>query len=277
LLTGSANAILAGVLGRALHLHPRVKLHGFVAMSNHLDLIATAPASELARFLAHLNGNIARRINRHRRRTGPFWHRRSSVEPILDPDAELDRLTYLHCNPAQANLTARATEWPGVSTLHEATGGNVRTATWFDVDGFLTALRQGARPNPKDYEHHYPLTLHPLPGLAHLTPQERADRVRAAVAAREAEVAARHAEHGTRPAGAHAVLRQPPGKAPRHTKRSPRPLCHTRCLATWKAYAATYRAFKNAYREASTRYRQGELEAAFPENSHRPPVPPAPS
>jgi hypothetical protein len=113
-----------------------------------------------------------------------LWHRRCSIEPILDAEAELERLTYLYCNPVQADLTARATEWPGFSTLHEATGGDVRTTTWFDLEGFNTAVRLDAKPNPKDFEHHYPLTLHPLPGLAHLTAKEQAERIRAAAEAR---------------------------------------------------------------------------------------------
>jgi REP element-mobilizing transposase RayT len=271
-----ANKTIGGLIGRTLHLYPEVKLYAFVAMSNHLHLIASGPPKDLADSLAYLHGNMARRINRHRMRSGPFWHRRCSIAPILDDGAEVERLIYLLCNPVQAALVARAAQWPGFSTLHENTGGNPRVVHWFDIDGFNTAVRNGERPDRKDYEIPYLLKLQPLPGLADLSPRERADFVRSRVRQRESEVAEELAFQGKRPAGVHAVLRQAPDNRPARTKRTPRPLCHSSSVEAWQAYAEEYRAYFKAYKACSKLFRLGAFTTPFPENSHRPTAPPQP-
>ena len=75
-------------------------------MDNHVHYIVFIPDEYVPEFMQYLNGNMARALNRLLGRNHQFWSRRYSAEPILDADAELDRLVYLLCNPSSANLVS---------------------------------------------------------------------------------------------------------------------------------------------------------------------------
>src|SRR5688572_8016327 len=93
--SAAINALILCVLARALSLYS-IQLHGFVFMSNHVHLLLSAPdGSVVARFLAHLKGNLARGIKLITGHEGNVWQGRCKVRPVLDDAAAIDRLRYI--------------------------------------------------------------------------------------------------------------------------------------------------------------------------------------
>ena len=69
------NSLIAGVLARAAHRYG-VALYGHAFLSNHFHLlIAVRSARDMKAFMNYLMGNVGRKINRYRGRSGPFWQR----------------------------------------------------------------------------------------------------------------------------------------------------------------------------------------------------------
>ena len=148
------NAIVLYALARALDLTPQIRLHAFLAMSNHIHLVLTdvyEPSlnqkSGLSRFFALLDALIARSLNCHYGRRGHFWEQ-GSFRPtqIHDVPALEDQILYLLCNPVDAGLVPHPGRWPGVCLLPSAFG------TTIPVAKPRTAFF-GGRPSP-DLERH---------------------------------------------------------------------------------------------------------------------------
>jgi REP element-mobilizing transposase RayT len=88
---GAAQSADLGRDGRALALYP-VALHAFVFMSNHWHALLTTPDGEtLARFVQHVNSNVAKAIKEETGWTGRVWQRRAANIAVLDDDAAEDR------------------------------------------------------------------------------------------------------------------------------------------------------------------------------------------
>ncbi len=73
----ACKAIIEGVFGKALRLYPGIQLYAFDAQSNHLHyLFGARDPAEMPLFLDYVHSNIARQINKLRKREGVFWSRR---------------------------------------------------------------------------------------------------------------------------------------------------------------------------------------------------------
>ncbi len=85
--------IFVGVLARAQEKHP-VRIHPAVAASSHYHLILTPDdAEQLADFMEHVNGNLAREAGRLIGWRGRFWRERYHLIPISpEPEALENRL-----------------------------------------------------------------------------------------------------------------------------------------------------------------------------------------
>ena len=98
------NAIIAGVLARA-KANTDVAIYAHAFLTNHFHLlIGVDDAKQMAEFMTFVMGNIARKVNQHRERSGPFWqHRYSHVEVSLDETTLAKRFAYilLQSKPAQ--------------------------------------------------------------------------------------------------------------------------------------------------------------------------------
>jgi hypothetical protein len=267
------NAIIAGSLGRALHNYPAVVLYGFLAYSNHFHMLASGPPDQLAGFVGFFSSQVARRLNKLRGRSGPFWHRRYSAEPIVDAGAEIDRLLYTLCNPVKDLVTRRAVDWPGFSTLHENTGGNPRTVKWLDAEAYSAARRTDPGARREDYEQTYQIRVARLPSHSSLGSREHAKMVRDKIAEWEQEAGRTCSALGIRPMGMRQVCKVSPTHKPAQTKLSPRPRCHASTVEGWRAYVEAYRAFCDSFREASWSFRAGRYDTRFPEHAFRPPCP----
>ncbi len=275
--SSSTNRTVLGVLGRALSMY-EVSLHGFCAMSNHLEMLTTpASAGELASFMRFVNREISRRVGGWLVdwREG-FWGRR--YRHIVAPTAEdeLDRLRYLMAQGCKENLVWRPQEWPGAASHRALTRGERLVGYWVD----RTAMtRHGA--SELEATTAYPIELASIPSLAHLArPAYR--RVCADLAQEiTKETAARHRADGTRPLGVRAVRRMHPHSKPHETNRTPAPLVHARNPVVRRAYRRMIRLAEQCYRRIMRQLHATAPAHPFPAGMIVPPflvsvIPPAP-
>ena len=96
-----------------------MKVCAFVFLSNHYHLLLRPrDASQLAAFMSHFNGNLAKEAGRLHRWRQKFWGRRYRAIPIsFEPEAQIDRLKYLLEQGCKENLVAKPQDWPGASSL----------------------------------------------------------------------------------------------------------------------------------------------------------------
>lgn len=294
------NAVLGYWLARSLREFPAVTLHGFVAMSNHIHLLTRDDDGVLSSFMAYFLGNLAKAVNRLRRRSGPLFHRRfDDGGRILDAHAAVQRLAYLIANPVTAGLVTRHTQWPGV-ILYGAAEAKVSHYVWFDTVAWTEARRaapRGARVDPEPFHRRESLTVHPLPftapaegvGLigghrlfaldeaasrlvsacAHAAPLD-VDRPGASLSALdlvkrlEDEERDRRRASRTSVLGPQRVAAQDPTKRPSETQRSQRPACDACDERLWLAFKKAMTAFAAWYREAAANLRRLERVGPFP-------------
>ena len=109
--------------------YPEVRIHVFVSMSNHLEIVATdshnpGKQSKVPRFFGYAHSLIAKAMNHRLGRGENFWAPGSyrNLE-IHDEAALLDRLVYALANPAAADLVDTLDEWPGLHYGPESWGG----------------------------------------------------------------------------------------------------------------------------------------------------------
>ena len=266
------NETIGGVLVRSLHQYP-VKLYAFVFTSNHFHLILSGRPTVIARFMSHLQSNIARRVGKLVDWPGKFWGRRYSAEPILDEDALVERLQYIFEHGPKEGLVKRAERWPGLTCIPELAQGKQRTFHWFDSSGYQHAKQINPKITRDAFTTELPLTVRPLPCWQGLSQSEQRELARDTLdAANERALSLRK---GKPALGLKKVLEQHPHTRPAKTKRSPRPYCHASSASLRRAFIETYKAFLNAYWEASHAFRHGILTAEFPPGTFRPSLEPA--
>ncbi|MCG8592712.1 MAG: hypothetical protein MJE66_25765 [Proteobacteria bacterium] len=246
-------------LTRAQQVYPRVRLHAVCAMSNHLHLVVRDENGELAAWASYFLGNLARTVNRLRRRSGAVFERRYSAEPILDAEALIDRIVYVATNPVKAFLVSTAQRWPGVLLFAPAASPVVFEVTWTDRQ-----LLRGSRNDPSETTVRGQLRVDPLSHPGAPPPD-----IATAVTAREREIAAARRAAGRKPMSRRQLMGQPWHRAPREPRRAPRPLCHAADAALRRAFRDAFEAFTSLFREASECLRRG-MNSVFPPWSYPP-------
>ena len=277
-----ANAIVKGVIGRANHLFPNVRIIGYWFLSNHWEALLEVPNSAtLSAFMNHVNANLARLLGHLYDWPEKFWSRRYRGIVIVGPRAQIRRLRYLLSQGPKENLVALPSEWPGVNCLRGITVGALEFGVWFDgTKEYLSrkrALKRGKTPKPRSaFEATYEIRLHPLPCWSKLTVEERQSRARELVSGIEDEARTRRRTTGKAPLGVLAILRQKPDHRPKHVASSPAPLVHASSKWERRWFNDHYYSFLRRFREASSRFLAGEPSAinAFPSRCFlpRPPV-----
>jgi hypothetical protein len=276
------NEKIKGVLGRANHLYPNVKIIGYWFLSNHWEALLEVPDSAtLSAFMNHVNANLARLLGDLYNWPEKFWSRRYRGIVVVGKRAQIRRLKYLLSQGTKENLVARPSEWPGVSCLRGVTSGVREIGVWFDkTREYLSrkrAVKRRRAPRPRtDFEISYEIALHPLPCWAALSSEQQQRRARQLVSEIEEMARVRRRRTGKPPLGVAAILRQKPDYRPPHVASSPAPLVHasSRGERTW--FIDRYFRFLRRFRDASTRLRSGDTTAldAFPARCFlpRPPV-----
>ncbi len=274
--SSKVNRTVLGVLGRALSLYD-VALHGFCAMSNHIEMLVTpTSAGQLASFMRFVNRELSRRVGGWLAgwREG-FWGRRYRHIVAPTPDDELDRLRYLMAQGCKEDLVERPSEWPGAASHRALVRGERMVGYWID----RTAMtRQGL--TELEATTTYPIDLAPIPSLAHLSRAEYRKVCAALAKEISRETAARHRAEGTQPLGARAIRRMHPHSLPRETNRTPAPLVHARNPVVRNAYRAMLRHAEELYRRALRMFHETAPGHPFPAGMMVPPfllsvIPPA--
>jgi hypothetical protein len=279
--TKDAKERMEGVLGRALELNPEIQLHAYWFLSNHYNLLVSAPdAPALSKFMNHVNSNLARELGAlfgwHER----FWGRRYRAIIVIGDVAQVRRLKYLLAQGSKDGLIYRPSEWPGATSLRALTEGINAIGQWFNrtKEYFARASRKTFA--KYDFATPYELALTPLPCWADLSNAEQREKCREIVAEIEREAAESYARSGRRPVGVKKILRQSAhdGPNPKDFERSPAPMCHAETRAEHERFREFYYSFRAIFREASRRFRQGIAEALleFPDNCFLPCRPPPP-
>ena len=235
-------------------------------------MMASGTPDGLVLFKQQVHSNIARWVNRLRHRRGKFWERRGASSRILDEASNWERLEYLYTNPVKADLCKTAEAWPGFTTLPESLGRPPRVYEYLDREAYNRARKRHPEVDREQFITRHTLKVSPLPGYAH-DPDGFARELSAMLARTEEDLTAQRRLAKKKLIPRKKLLSIRWTDAPRHTKRSPRPLCHSSCPERKAKFLESYREFCHAYRVASTAYRDGELTVSFPEGAFRPTLP----
>jgi len=283
------NALIAGCLARSLDLcRDEIKLHHHAFMSNHYHLLLSARCAQArARFMCHLNGNLAREVCRAQGMSDHVWEGRYASHVLLDDEAVIDAYKYIFKNSVKEGLVAHPREWPGLHGWSQLCGGQALVGEWVDRAAYYYAQRsqRGRALGLEPFTRRLPVTLCPAPCLEGLSAEELARRLwglaedaveegaaQALLRGEGARVGAAResAAAALEPMGAAAVCAQPAGR-PRRLKRGARPLCRAGCGRLWREFLEGYWAFREAFQRCSGRLRAavgcgGRLPAVrFPE------------
>jgi len=268
------NEIILGIIGRAQTLYPDVHLYCFVFLSNHFEIIGSAPEFDvISAFICYLKSNIARELGATYDWKEKFWGRRFRAISVLDEPALLGRVRYVLEHGCKENLVDRPGDWPGVQCVAALTEGAPLIGYWYDRTAAYQAGRKGQEVDPHDFVEKYEVQLTPLPIWAEASEETRRERYRELVQDIERETRERHERDGTRPLGLARIRAQDPHEHPDSPKRSPAPACHASSRRVRRWFRRAYRRFVAAYRRASERFRAGVLDVEFPVRCFRPPLP----
>ncbi len=279
--------IFAGVLAHAQEKNPGLRIHAAVALSSHYHLILTpVDGDQLADFMEHVNGNLAREAGRLVGWRGHFWAERYHLVPISpEPQAMLERLHYVLSHTIKENLVARISDWEGLHCAQALIDGKPLPGVWYDRTNEYEAKRQAARcaarrGTPEEeidrgaFMMPYQLKLAPLPCWESLPLATRRQRVARMVAEIEDTAARRREKLGTEPLGMDRIRNQDPLTRAVKSKRSPKPLCHAASAEMRDRVRLAYRSFVAMFREASLKLKFGDvLAAVFPKGSFPPSLP----
>lgn len=110
--------LLNGVMARAQTLYP-VTIVCYLFMGNHYHIIIAGDANRVSCFANYLDGEIAKRMMRlFPGRWGvKFWAGRFKEQFLPSPEAVIEKIGYVFCNPLRARLVSKVHAYPGASSI----------------------------------------------------------------------------------------------------------------------------------------------------------------
>jgi putative transposase len=120
-----------------------ILVHAFCVLSNHVHLVVTDVEGRLPAFMQYLDSLVARAVNASLGRFEGFWASDASYSAVVPiaPSDVIGKIAYVLANPVAAGLVRRGSEWPGLWTAPEQTGGAKlfapRPKTFFDPNGYM--------------------------------------------------------------------------------------------------------------------------------------------
>jgi putative transposase len=243
-------------LGWAAEKHGML-LHGAVALSNHVHVVATDPRGVYPDFLRDFHGLLARVVNAARGRWEHFWDaNQASVVLLEDEAAQLEKVVYTLTNPV--GLVDKAADWPGATSVAAVLNGTTIVAKRPE-HFFRTADAGGGMPATVK------LFFSPPPAFSERPIREYRALVEERVDSVETEAAAARRTAGTTVLGQRRILAQlwsdkPSDTEPRR-QLSPNVACRDKWLRIERLQLNKH--FQEIYRAARDAFRAG-LEAIFP-------------
>lgn len=264
------DAIL-GCIGRAQQLYD-VRLHGFVFMSNHYHMLATADdAKQLAQFTGHINGNVARELNRLNDSSGRVWQRRFRAVPVDGNErAQLERLKYLISHGVKERIVKRVRDWTGASSVPWMLDGAEVAGHWHHRTAQYNDQQRGADRGDEFYRERIVLKFTPLPCFDAMAEGEWRSVVAAMAEEIEAEYDEARSQDGVSVLGMAVAEAMDPQHMPLRCARSNAPLVHAVSCPARSRWREEKKCRRSWYQEASKRFRAGDWAAEFPPGVHRP-------
>lgn len=182
-----------------------VRVFFTIANSNHHHTGIHDPEGRYPAFLQYFHRLVACCQNARLGRWENLWaSEQTSVVRLTDEGAVLEKTIYALTNPVKDHLVARASDWPGASSLQQNLTGKTikvrRPARFFTSVLF-----------PDEIE----LKIERPPGFEHMTQEAFAALLREQIATVERSAAAERAAKGTSLLGRQTVLRQGFHESPR--------------------------------------------------------------
>ncbi len=268
--------LIWGVIGRGQR-HFRIGIHAVVFMSNHYHmLLSVRDVLQLSRFMAFVNGNLARVINRHLGESDPLWARRYSMSLVSsEPAAQRERLSYLLRQGVKEGLVKNPLDWKGPTSWKATLEGRYLQGKWEDRTRRCRDGKKGvnATEDPS-YVSWETVELTPLPIWDGLSLEQQRREFRELLdSVRREEVEGKSEEHEP----LEVTSAGEKGKALRSVAPPPRrggcPLVHAASRTVRKLYREAYRTFYAAYRRAADALRDGVDGVPFPEGCFPPALP----
>ena len=247
-------------LALALERHG-LQVHAVCVLQDQHLLVISDPLGRLSAFAQELHANLARALNRMRRRCQSLWAPGSfSATPLVGAEAVLEAMVQVMTAPVEEGLVEQRLLWPGVCSQPEDLGWRfeARRPFHFFSDPLLQAVKWGR--HPSQVPEVVPYTLSRPPQLAHLSTAELRARLRERVDGAVTRIRERRRQQGLGYVGAWALRRvdpdtSAPGLTLREIRRDP-----------WKAreQRRASREFWRRHREARLAFQAGDREVLFP-------------
>ncbi len=253
--TREIRAITRGVLAYSLEQHQdTIELHHYVFLSNHFHLLLSSKSSpDLAEFMCHFKGNLARELARVHNWHGTLWQKRYSSEEILDENALEDVFKYITQNSVKEGLVDHPKDWTGLHGYRQLVMGKKVSGPWIDRTAYYHSKQRREGKLISEFTTLHQIKLTPPPMWAQLSKSEYKQKCikLSAEATRDARL-----KRGSKPAiGMKMVLSENVLKV-KFPNYGTRPLCRTKCIKALKAYQALYFQFKAKFQEVSADLRQ---------------------
>lgn len=252
-----------------------VKLYAFAIEGNHIQFPAHFPRANRAQFMRDLNSSVARAVPRYQslHPAGRFWARRYSAEFLPSPEDIEEQFFYTVLQAVQDGLVDDIYQYPGYNCFEDAIMGRARKCTVVRWKQYNDARRWDPNLPVADFTDVFELKYERLPGYDDLSPQEYAERMRAKLAERTAEILTKR---GKKSVGPSALKRVKPGSRPHRTKTSTinshRPRILSKNNERRAQGKAWYFSIYSRYREASEQYLRGISNVEFPPGTYKPPI-----
>lgn len=271
--------MILGVVGRAMHLWPSVKLHIQNPISNHNTWLLSSDdkPKDIPKFIGFVKSNISKELKRLYGLRSGIFERRERVIPISPDQLSLEsRFRYVMAQGTKEGLVKSPRDWPGVTTVHALERGVALAGWWFDRTAESRARARGETFDKYEHATRYSVRVSRLPCWEHLTEDEWRTRVTEIVEdIVETESKRRNAD-GVDAMGAAAVQSMSASHRPTTLAQSPAPLVHAATRALRRAFRAIYELYCAAFRDAAEDQKRGKSNVAFPAYSFPPGQPMVP-
>ncbi len=243
-------------------LEAKVRLIGFVAMSNHVHSCVEDPCGNIEEFYQLLHSLVARAMNLERRRFENLWSsERTSLVQLKSSADVLDKVAYTEANPAEAHLVKFAKDWPGATSAGRRAGMD---------DGVVRiVVKKPKRFFSDEMPDKLVLEIHKPNEFAELADEEWCAMLDREVHRREREAAKKR--NCAKALGAKAARRQSPYSCPKTCAERFRLAPEVAAKNKWERIAALQvnAAFQAEYRAAYTRWRDGDHDVVFPFGTYK--------
>ncbi len=239
-----------------------IEVYWLCVLSNHYHAGCRDTHGNYPEFLRYFHSMLARCLNAHLGRWENLWStEQTGALELGDEDAIFRKMIYSLCNPVQDNLVERVLSWPGFCSYRYQLADQPvlaqRPLRFFNKEGIM--------PEEVDLRFARP------PEFDHLTHEQWAAKLHAAVTAKEEEAAAKRATTGKRAIGRKAILRQSSFASPRSIaeRRGLRPRVASRNKWRRIEMLQANKHFQQRYREAYLSHRAGNAGALFPTGTYK--------